>query len=159
MNMYDGEKAAAYAMEFWCRRNPAYPVLKYDGGNFVSQCLVAGGLSMEDTTDAESGWWFRQDSDTYSFSWAEPNGLRWYLYSPPLLSQMQEVAIAAELTLGDLIFYDFSGMSAYGHVAIVTEVGLDGEPKVCAHSKNFYQHTWFYPEKGDKSRYVFYHFL
>ncbi len=157
--MYDGEKAAAYAMDFWCRRNPAYPVLKYDGGNFVSQCLVAGGLPMEETADAESGWWFHRDTDTYSYSWAEPNGLRWYLYSPLLVPYVQEVSAAGELVLGDLIFYDFSGMSTYGHVAMVTGIDPEGGPMVCAHSRNFYQHAWSYPEKGDQCRYIFYHFI
>lgn len=157
--MYDKEKAALYGEVFWCRRNPAYPAFKYDGGNFISQCLLAGGLLMEDTGDSESGWWYRAQEGTYSASWVEPDALYWYLHSPLFTSILREPQEAASLERGDLIFYDFNGDGPYQHVAIVTALDDSGMPLVCSHSRNFYQHGWAYWEKGETTRYVFCHFV
>ena len=41
---YDGKKAAAYAKKYWKKSNTNYHTYKNDCTNFVSQCLVAGGL-------------------------------------------------------------------------------------------------------------------
>ena len=41
---YDGQKAAAYAKKYWKKSNTNYHTYNNDCTNFVSQCLVAGGL-------------------------------------------------------------------------------------------------------------------
>ena len=44
---YDPQAAANYADTWWNGRNPAYYDYGYnDCANFVSQCLIAGGLSL-----------------------------------------------------------------------------------------------------------------
>lgn len=54
---YDAEAAVAYAEEWWDGRNPAYYDYSYEGGdcaNFVSQCLIAGGVSLDDGPGVDS---------------------------------------------------------------------------------------------------------
>ena len=43
---YDVEKAVEYARTYALKRNPDYPAFENNCTNFVSQCLVAGGISM-----------------------------------------------------------------------------------------------------------------
>ena len=44
---YDVEKAVKYATTYALEHNPEYPVFEQNCTNFVSQCLVAGGISMQ----------------------------------------------------------------------------------------------------------------
>lgn len=44
---YDVKKAVEYACRYALDHNPEYPVFEENCTNFVSQCLVAGGISMQ----------------------------------------------------------------------------------------------------------------
>ena len=44
---YDVEAAVAYAVDYALSHNPEYPVFENNCTNFVSQCLVAGGIPMQ----------------------------------------------------------------------------------------------------------------
>lgn len=44
---YDAKAAVAYALKYGTARNPKYPNLNNNCTNFVSQCLLAGGLKMD----------------------------------------------------------------------------------------------------------------
>ncbi len=44
---YDVEKAVEYATTYALEHNPEYPVFEQNCTNFVSQCLVAGGIAMQ----------------------------------------------------------------------------------------------------------------
>lgn len=48
---YDRDAAVEYALEYSLKRNPDYPNLDNNCTNFVSQCLVAGGLEMDGYAD------------------------------------------------------------------------------------------------------------
>ena len=53
---YNAEAAADYARE-WCnKRNPRYETYSKDCANFVSQCLIAGGLDLSAGTDGRGAY-------------------------------------------------------------------------------------------------------
>lgn len=65
---YDVESAVEYARAYVYERNPEYPVYEQNCANFVSQCLIAGGIRMEGkssistkkrwkNTDNADGWY------------------------------------------------------------------------------------------------------
>lgn len=67
---YDREAAVKYALKYSIKRNPDFPYLDNNCTNFVSQCLLAGGLEMdgegEPVKDSrikfdedESKWYFK----------------------------------------------------------------------------------------------------
>ena len=59
---YDVEKAVEYARNYVYERNPEYPVYEQNCANFVSQCLVAGGIAMQgDSTVSERERWKNTD--------------------------------------------------------------------------------------------------
>lgn len=60
---YDREAAAAYAREWAGERNPQWGVYDGAGGNcmnYVSQCLYASGIPMDQSGDAQ--WYWYSDS-------------------------------------------------------------------------------------------------
>ena len=57
---YDREAAAAYAREWAGERNPQWGVYDGAGGNcmnYVSQCLYASGIPMDQSGDAQWYWY------------------------------------------------------------------------------------------------------
>lgn len=44
---YDPQKALEYAYQYVNKRNPDFPNFEYNCVNYVSQCLVAGGIEMD----------------------------------------------------------------------------------------------------------------
>lgn len=64
-NPYDREAAVAYAREWVGKRNPRWPDYSRNGGNcqnFVSQCLLAGGIPMD--ISAPGVWkWYGETPD------------------------------------------------------------------------------------------------
>lgn len=55
-NAYDRQAAVAYAKQWVTDRNDEWPDYSMSGGNcqnFVSQCLLAGGIPMDSTADAD----------------------------------------------------------------------------------------------------------
>lgn len=68
---YDVEKAVEYARNYVYERNLEYPVYEQNCANYVSQCLVAGGIEMrgENTISERKRWKNTDDSDD------------WYCYS------------------------------------------------------------------------------
>ena len=50
---YDVNKAVEYATTYALENNPEYPAFEENCTNFVSQCLVAGGIAMEGTGESK----------------------------------------------------------------------------------------------------------
>ena len=64
---YSPTKALAYAQKWWNSRNPDYFAYSGKGGdcaNFLSQCLFAGGLKMDET-------WYSYSSSAAQTSWSK----------------------------------------------------------------------------------------
>ncbi|MEM1506501.1 amidase domain-containing protein, partial [Domibacillus sp. 8LH] len=74
---YDRLAAVQYAERWWNSYNPNFRKFEVDCTNYISQCLLAGGAPMRGAPVRERGWWYNQDS--WSFSWAVAHSMRWYL--------------------------------------------------------------------------------
>lgn len=155
--MYDREAAVRYANEWWNGRNPAFPSFDDDCTNYISQCLLAGGAPMHGYPNRESGWWMR--GGVWSFSWSVAHSLRWYLASSKKGLTARQVKSAEELTLGDVIAYDFQGDGRFDHSTIVT--AKDGAvPLVNAHTYDTQYHQWDYKDSyaySPNAKYIFFH--
>lgn len=69
---YDVDAATSYAKKYATRFNPFYNAHSKDCTNFVSQCLYAGGISMESPRDIPLGIY-----DTTKYWYSEPTGATW----------------------------------------------------------------------------------
>lgn len=157
--LYDREKAVAYANKWWDSHNPAYPHFPVDCTNYISQCVRAGGGETWGYPDRSRGWWIQ--NGTWSFSWSVAHSFRWYLAGSTRGLRAEQRASANLLQLGDVICYDFSGDGRYDHTTIVTGF-RDGEPVVNAHTASSYHRDWRYttsPAFQDETRYTFFHIL
>ena len=149
-NNYNRVNAVNYAKEYALSPNPnfkyfdVYETLGGDCTNFVSQCLLAGGIPM--TYSTEHAWWYNNNS--WSVPWAVAHSLYWTLkvnnesnnYGP----KGSEISELSLLKLGDLIFYEDNRGRIY-HSAIVTSFD-DTLPLISQHTFNAlnisYLKTW-----------------
>ena len=129
---YNRELAVEYAREWAYLRNPAYYNFDSLGGdctNFVSQCLIAGGMPMN--YQPIFGWYYvNLKTRSAAFTGVE------YLYN--FLTRQNKsrgpVAVILEidkLLPGDIIQLSFDG-TTFTHSLIVVEQGSD--PLIAAHS-------------------------
>ncbi len=162
---YKREVVRSYAKRWWDGRNPAYLSFSDDCTNFISQCIFAGGIKKEYTSNVESGFWYRGNgnkTDTWSFSWTMSHSLRWYLASESGQKIATRVKTAKEMKIGDVISMDWDGDGAWHHTAVVVGFDKEGEPLVAAHSRNSYNRLWNYktsPAWTPKTAYIFWHIL
>jgi len=147
---YDREAARAYAERHWNDPNPQYIHFDVDCTNYVSQCLYAGGAPMNYTGVRESGWWYKGRSggrELWSFSWSVAHALQLYLSQPRRNGLAAErVSSPRELTVGDVVCYDFDGDGRFEHNAIVTGADGAGMPLVNAHTVNSRSRYWDYKD-------------
>lgn len=89
---YDGDAAADYALEYCYNYNPDYPNWEtynpgytWDCANFVSQCLFAGGKSMEGSDPTSFSNWFSYgnvcSTSQVSSTWRGADAFRHYWMS------------------------------------------------------------------------------
>lgn len=161
--MYNRERAVQYAEQYWNQYNPAYRYFAEDDcTNFVSQVLYAGGLSMEMSNSPSRGWWYRQSGDKkdrWSYSWTVANALYQYLNQGKRAVRYNR---ADQLTIGDVICYDWEGDGRWNHNTVVTLIDGRGIPFVSAHSYNAHHRYWGYqdsPAYTPNTRYAFFHIL
>lgn len=157
MATYNRAAAVAYANHWWNSANPAYPYFNVDCTNFVSQCLRAGGAPMWGAPNRSMGWWLQ--NGTWSFSWSVAHSLRWYLQTSNRGLQAVRVYSPAELALGDVIFYDFTGDGRVDHSTIVTNIE-NGVPYVNAHTSNSINRHYAYVDSTAYTpniQYFYYH--
>ena len=128
---YNANSAAAYALQYWDSYNPNYSNYNSIGGdccNFVSQCLYAGGLQMDD------GWYWYSYSNR-SGSWTVCSNLKNYLCNT-LGCQYISQPSASQVAVGDVLYYNNGS-----HVAICSEV-INGTPWVCSHNNDRHYSSW-----------------
>lgn len=155
--VYDWEKAVHYAEKWWNDYNPAYPRFLVDCTNYISQCLLAGGLTMNGYPVREQGWWYRNNN--WSFSWSVAHSLRWYLGNLAVQQNVLEVKTALELYPGDIICYDFEGNNRWNHTAIVVAKDQENLPLVNAHTDNSRHRYWAYEDSAAWSSQTQYKFF
>lgn len=146
VNSYDRERAVAYAMKWWDRHNPDFPVFSVDCTNYVSQCLFAGGGKMRGQPNRDIGWWSTKTN--WSYSWSVAHSLYWYLRSSTEGLQGELVQDVKELYEGDVICYDFEGNNRFDHTTIVVSKDQTGMPLVNAHTDNSVLRNWEYRDSA-----------
>lgn len=161
---YRRDEAAAYADRWWKDGNPEFEVFDVDCTNYVSQCLFAGGAPINYTGKRETGWWYKGYNgaqEWWSFSWAVSDSLERYL-SGQRTSGLRAEAMerADQLSLGDIIQYDWDGNGHYQHSTIVTAFDAEGMPLVNARTVSSRHRYWDYRDSyawTDRTAYRFFH--
>ncbi|MCA0969785.1 amidase domain-containing protein [Halobacillus litoralis] len=141
---YNRREAVRYADRWWDSYNPAYRHFEVDCTNYISQCLRAGGAPMWGQPNRSKGWWY--GSGNWSYSWAVAHALRWYLSGSRKGLTATEVSSADQLSLGDVICYDFEGDGRFNHNTIVVKKDANGMPLVNAHTSNSRHRYWAYED-------------
>lgn len=133
-NAYDAEAAVAYAGEWVGRRNEEWADYSGRGGNcqnFVSQCLLAGGIPMD--REGNAVWkWYGEDPDNSgsaegrSPSWTGVDEFYQYAAENEGFGLVAAVDYAYEEgEAGDLIRLGFP--DNWNHVVMITDVIRDEE--------------------------------
>ena len=148
---YNRKLATDYAMKYALVPNQYYKFYQFVNGiggdctNYVSQCLRAGGATMDYSSSRP--WWYDR-SGKASICWAVANSLFWYLKTNQKLNRNVvkgfEVEDLSKLELGDLIFYENHNNSIF-HAAIITsfiEEPTGKEPRISQHSYNQINETY-----------------
>lgn len=143
---YDRRKAVQYAEQWWNAYNPAFRSFDVDCTNYISQCLLAGGGWMHGEPDRERGWWYGDQS--WSFSWAVAHSMRWYLSGATKSISGIQVDGAENLQPGDVICYDFEGSGRWDHTTIVVAKDAENMPLVNAHTDNSRHRYWTYEDSA-----------
>lgn len=162
MGFYNRDKVVEYANKWWNSSNPRFRHFEVDCTNYVSQCLYSGGAPMESGSKS-NGWWYKgygNMSDTWSYSWSVANTLKIYLTNNKNGLTAIEVKDPRELTIGDVICYDFDGDGRWQHNTIVTGINKEGFPLVNAHTINSQKRLWAYKDSHawtPKIKYAFFH--
>ena len=141
---YDAERAVTYAMRWALSRNPLFPDFAGIGGdctNFISQCLLAGGATMNDTRDF--GWYYFSPENRAP-AWSGVEFLYRFLTGEREYRQENggagpyavQLAFTDGLRTGDLVQLA-NAAGDYYHTLIIT--GFDGQiPLICAHNDDAY---------------------
>lgn len=160
---YNRTLAFRYAEQWWNSHNPQYTNMGVDCTNFVSQVLRAGGLQMVGSGRRDTGWWYRAgQSPTWSYSWAVAHSLAMFLSNPRNPLRAQVVQSPQELTIGDVIAYDWTRSGRYGHNTVVVGHDANGMPLVNAHTVNSHQRFYSYEDSyawTPETQYLYIHFL
>ena len=137
---YLPERAVEYALRWALSRNPLFPDFAGIGGdctNFISQCLLAGGATMNPTKDF--GWYYYAP-DSRAPAWSGVEFLYDFLTGAEAFRRenggsgpyAEQISFSQGLQPGDVIQLADSAGDFY-HTLIIT--GFDGEiPLVCAHN-------------------------
>lgn len=150
---YNRTAAVNYAFQYATTPNSAYTNFSRDCTNFISQCLLAGGISMH-TGGAKYGWdsWYYKNGSDYSSAWTVADAFHNYL-SYSVCQINNSITDYYGCSLGDIIqLYKVGSTSEVGHSTIITGFtypsgGTDrGDIYVCCHTPNrknvnFFQ-TW-----------------
>ncbi|MCQ2462981.1 MAG: amidase domain-containing protein [Clostridia bacterium] len=128
---YNPSAAASYALKYWNNYNSSYSNYNSIGGdcaNFVSQCLRAGGLPMDDN-------WYWYSYNNHSASWTGALSLKKYLVDRMGYKLIKSPS-ASDLSVGDVLWYNEGD-----HVSFVSEI-INGQPYICAHNTNLHTQNW-----------------
>ena len=128
---YNRQKAAEYAYTWAYSRNPAYYDFSNLGGNctnFVSQCLVAGGMPFNHNY---LGWFYKNLKHRSPSFTGAPYLHNFLIQKNKRRGPFAELIETHQTQIGDIIQLSFDGIT-FGHSMIVVEVGDD--PLVSANS-------------------------
>jgi len=159
--VYNRIEAVRYAELWWNDYNPKFHRFEDDCTNYVSQCLYAGGIPMEFSYSRSKGWWYRGGENGWSYSWTVANSFKHYLETGGHI-RVQKVERPENLTIGDVICYDFDGDGKWQHNTIVVRKDGQGMPLVNAHTTNSRNRYWDYRNSTAYTpniQYAFFHIM
>ena len=130
---YRRQAALDYARRWAFSRNPAYLSFNGIGGdctNFVSQCLLAGGMPANTATDV--GWYYRSANDRAA-AWSSVFYLHRFLTNNQKRGPVGREIPLGQAEPGDLIqLGDEDGL--FYHTLLITAFTPEGEPLIATHS-------------------------
>ena len=142
---YNRKFAVNYARRWAYLRNNQYPwFIRGDCTNFVSQCLHAGGILMNDD------WFYlysaRNKKWKHSNYWSVASQNMAYFYRSKYVRKhksfnLHKTNMSSQINIikkyniksGDLLYFDFDGDGVYTHAAIISSVNAG--IKYCVHTK------------------------
>jgi hypothetical protein len=130
---YSSDTAIAYARRWSKSRNPKYADFDLMGGdctNFISQCLHAGGFTMNFTP--VTGWYFNSLSSR-SPSWSGVEQLYAFIVSNRGSGVRGRRGGVSQVQPGDVIQLSFDGVN-FVHSLFVTDITSNGDPLICTHT-------------------------
>ena len=133
---YNASNAVSYANTYWSNYNPNYSNYNSIGGdcaNFVSQCLVAGGMQMTD------GWYWYSYSNR-SASWSACASM--YNYFKNSGYEIIENPSDSQVIEGNPVLYYSSSKGRWSHAAICTGHDSSGNALVSAHNSDRHNVNW-----------------
>lgn len=128
--------AVDYALAYALDPNDAYRHFDQDCTNFVSQALLAGGFQRRNVGSSPTSlwaWWYDHYLvDEWSHSWSVAN----YNFGfHDTTNRGKVVGSYTQVTLGDLMYADWTANSSQDHVVIFTGQGTSGL-KLSSHTNN-----------------------
>ncbi len=132
MPIYNRKKAVDYAYKWWNKRNPAFYNFDKIGGdctNFISQCLLYGGIDMQ---IKPIGWHYLSLSNR-SPAWSGVNEFYSFLITNNAENGIKgRLCKKEEIEIGDVIQLDL-GRGVFHHNLLVTSVE-DSNILIACHS-------------------------
>ena len=132
---YDRNKAKTYAVKYADSRNPEYDFYESNCNNYVSQCMHAGGIPMDDTGIYQWKYFsFEHDEETenygYSYSWTYIPSFIEYLDNGDIVNSVDVNLYFGEA--GDVVAIDMidQDVSRSPHVTIVSEQVKDNNGNI-----------------------------
>ncbi|MCM1544496.1 MAG: amidase domain-containing protein, partial [Ruminococcus sp.] len=142
---YSAGAAAEYAKQWWNGRNTAiwsdYDLWGGDCANFVCQSLYAGGIPMT------PNWYFHKrigrNEHAYTTERTESftvvSKMSNYLCS--IGGQYIEYPSASQVSIGDVMIYNWSNDGVWDHCGICTDI-INGVPQIACHTSNSLDTNW-----------------
>lgn len=115
-----------------------------DCTNYVSQCMYAGGMKMDSTSDI-NGWWYDK-TKLWSYVWftATPH----FKYFKSNRTAYNNVSNSSYIIPGNPVYYNWHNSSTnyddFNHAAICVGYDSNGVPIVNSHSYDYYHVKWNY---------------
>ena len=120
--MYDRKKAVEYAYKWWNKRNPSFFNYDYYGGdctNFISQCLLAGGINMD--SSSKMGWYYNNSYDR-SYSWTGVNEFfKFSVNNSGMFGPKVKKVTVKEVEVGDIVQLVQYG-EVFHHNLLITKI-------------------------------------
>lgn len=117
-----------------------------DCTNYVSQCLYAGGVKMDSTSNV-NGWWYNSNNSTpWSYVWFTANPH--FEHFKTTNTSLTNVTNDSYIIPGNPVYYDWQNSldsdDDFDHAAICVGYDLYGVPIVNSHSYDYYHVRWNY---------------
>ena len=121
--MYLRDRAILYAKTWWNKRNPNYYNFDNLGGdctNFVSQCLHAGGISMN---YSYLGWYYNSPNSRSPAWTGVEEFFNFAVNNKSDIGVKVKLCDIYEVKVGDIVQFQTLNKNRYHHTALIIETG------------------------------------